>query len=84
MCVWYYVCCQLTHYRNGVQSMCKYCDTNSLKKMHDEVNAILSEDYYDGIEDKWGLCYIIVVDGDGDETSRQARPYRPKNLQVRP
>lgn len=21
MCVWYYVCCQLTHYRNGVQSM---------------------------------------------------------------
>ena len=27
MCVWYYACCQLTHYRNGVQSMCKYCDT---------------------------------------------------------
>lgn len=21
MYVWYYVCCQLTHYRNGVQSM---------------------------------------------------------------
>ena len=21
MCVWYYVCCQLTHYRNGVQGM---------------------------------------------------------------
>ena len=32
--------------------MCKYCDANSLKKMHDEVNAILSEDYSDGIEDR--------------------------------
>lgn len=32
--------------------MCKYCDADSLKKMHDEVDAILSEDYSDGIEDK--------------------------------
>ena len=32
--------------------MCKYCDANSLKEMHDEVNAILSGDYYDGIENK--------------------------------
>ena len=32
--------------------MCKYCDADSLKKMHDEVDAILSGDYYDGIEDK--------------------------------
>ena len=52
MCVWYYVCCQLTHYRNGVQGMCKYCDADSLKKMHDEVDVILSEDYSDGIEDR--------------------------------
>lgn len=45
-------CCQLTYYGNGVQSMCKYCDADSLKKMHDEVDAILSGDYYDGIEDR--------------------------------
>ena len=32
--------------------MCKYCDTDSLKKMHEDVDAILDEDYYDGIEDK--------------------------------
>lgn len=32
--------------------MCKYCDADSLKKMHDEVDAILSEDYSDGIEDR--------------------------------
>lgn len=32
--------------------MCKYCDTDSLKKMHDEVDAILSEDYSDDIEEK--------------------------------
>ena len=32
--------------------MCKYCDTDSLKKMHDKVDAILSEDYSYGIEDR--------------------------------
>lgn len=32
--------------------MCKYCDADSLKKMHDEVDAILSGDYYDGIEER--------------------------------
>lgn len=32
--------------------MCKYCDKDSLKKMHDEVDAILSEDYSDDTEDK--------------------------------
>ena len=32
--------------------MCKYCDTDSLKKMHDEVDAILSEDYSDDTEDR--------------------------------
>lgn len=32
--------------------MCKYCDADSLKKMHNEVDAILSEDYSDGIEER--------------------------------
>lgn len=32
--------------------MCKYCDADSLKKMHDEVDAILSEDYNDSTEDR--------------------------------
>ena len=32
--------------------MCKYCDADSLKKMHDEVDAILSEDYNDDIEER--------------------------------
>ena len=31
--------------------MCKYCDTDSLKKMHDEVDSILSEDYDGSIEE---------------------------------
>lgn len=32
--------------------MCKYCDADSLKKMHNEVDAILSEDYSDDIENR--------------------------------
>lgn len=32
--------------------MCKYCDKNSLKKMHAEVDAIMSEDYSDSTEDR--------------------------------
>ena len=32
--------------------MCKYCDADSLKKMRDEVDAILSEDYNSDTEDK--------------------------------
>lgn len=32
--------------------MCKYCDNNSLEKMHAEVDAILSEDYSDSTEDR--------------------------------
>lgn len=32
--------------------MCKYCDKNSLKKMHAEVDAILSEEYSDSTEDR--------------------------------
>ena len=32
--------------------MCKYCDADSLKKMHNEVGAILSEDYSDSIENR--------------------------------
>lgn len=32
--------------------MCKYCDTDSLKKMHDEVDGILSEDYDDSTEER--------------------------------
>ena len=39
--------------------MCKYCDADSLKKMHDEVDAILSEDYSDGIEER----LIDTLDG---------------------
>lgn len=32
--------------------MCKYCDADSLKKMRDEVDAILSEDYDGDTEDR--------------------------------
>lgn len=32
--------------------MCKYCDMHSLKQMHDNVDAILSEDYNDSTEDR--------------------------------
>lgn len=32
--------------------MCKYCDKNSLKKMHAEVDAILFENYSDSTEDR--------------------------------
>lgn len=32
--------------------MCKYCDADSLKKMRDEVDAILSEDYSGDTEDR--------------------------------
>lgn len=32
--------------------MCKYCDKDSLKKMHAEVDAILSEEYSDSTEDR--------------------------------
>lgn len=39
--------------------MCKYCDTDSLKKMHEDVDAILDEDYSDDIEDR----LIDVLDG---------------------
>lgn len=39
--------------------MCKYCDKNSLKKMHAEVDAILSEDYSDSTEDR----LIDALDG---------------------
>lgn len=58
--------------------MCKYCDTDSLKKMHDEVDAILSEDYSDDTEDRlldtlddytvftisgWMGCTFYFLDG---------------------
>lgn len=58
--------------------MCKYCDANSLKKMHDEVDAILAEDYSEDTEDKlldtldnytvftidgWAECTFYFLDG---------------------
>ena len=39
--------------------MCKYCDKDSLKKMHDEVDAILAEDYNESTEDR----LIDTLDG---------------------
>ena len=49
--------------------MCKYCDRDSLKKMHDEVDAILSEDYSDGIEDRLldtlDGCSVFTIEGWG-------------------
>lgn len=68
------------HYRNGVQSMCKYCDVDNLEKMHDEVDAILSEDYNYSTEDRlddalndciaftvrnWGGATYYFLDGTG-------------------
>ena len=32
--------------------MCKYCNANSLKKMHEDVKALLTEDYREGIENE--------------------------------
>lgn len=58
--------------------MCKYCDANSLRKMHDEVDAILAEDYSEDTEDKlndtlndytvftidgWAECTFYFLDG---------------------
>lgn len=59
--------------------MCKYCDTDSLKKkMHDEVDVILSEDYNESTEDRlidtlgsytvftvsgWTGCKFYFLDG---------------------
>jgi len=49
--------------------MCKYCDADSLKKMHDEADAILSEDYSDGIEDRLldtlDDCSVFTIEGWG-------------------
>lgn len=53
--------------------MCKYCDADSLKKMHDEVDAILSEDYNDDTEDRLDdaladYCTVFTVRDWGGNT----------------
>ena len=68
--------------------MCKYCDADSLKKMHNEVDAILSEDYSDSTEDKllntlgdysvftiggWGGYTFYFLDGTQWDESRLSK-----------